>query len=211
MYFMCGKTFIEQYVFEDPKKVLRTQFCIVSNSIKKGDRYAKQAIVVSELHPSMSSLVDTDDYKRDEEYRDSYFDRCRSCKPLLATLIKYVIEEDATVVFLCAEKEKKYRYLNMIQEFVMDEFGFPIYDYKKYKEGKVQPQKFDAEETLKICNKILKKAKIDGEESLLRDKDRHSKLKEMSKKELKALCKRYNLYYDGMDKSDMIDSLEYLY
>ena len=45
MYFMSGKTFIEQYVFEDPKKVLRTQFCIVSNSIKKGDRYAKQAIV----------------------------------------------------------------------------------------------------------------------------------------------------------------------
>ena len=130
---------------------------------------------------------------------------------MLATLIKYVIEEDATVVFLCAEKEKKYRYLNMIQEFVMDEFGFPIYDYKKYKEGKVQPQKFDAEETLKVCNKILKKAKIDGEESLLRDKDRHSKLKEMSKKELKAMCKRYNLYYDGMDKSDMIDSLEYLY
>ena len=33
----------------------------------------------------------------------------------------------------------------------------------------------------------------------------------MSKKELKAMCKRYNLYYDGMDKSDMIDSLEYLY
>ena len=47
-----------------------------------------------------------DDYKKNEEYKEEYIKRISEYNPFFATLIKYVLEENNTIVFLCGEKEK---------------------------------------------------------------------------------------------------------
>lgn len=210
MYFMSGKTFLNQYINEDPKKVMKTQFVIVSSTIRKNGKYEDQVINGNNvLAPSQYLIADYDDYKHNTEYRREYFNQLDEGRAFLATIIKYVIEENMTVVLLCGQREKKYNYLNMIQEYVEQEFGFHIYDYKKYKDGKEKPVKIDQSEVLYVCNRILKKAKKDKKKKMLStEKGRKSYISEMKKKTMKKELKKRGLYVDDMSKSEMEDMLQ---
>lgn len=209
MYYMNGDTFLKQYVNEDPKKVLDTQFVLISSTIRKNGKYGKQIINANNnLYPSMELIMDYDDYKHNENYREEYFLQLESNKPLFATLIKYVIEEGYTIVFLCGKREKKYNYLKMIQEFIKEEFHFHIYDYKKYKEGKEKIIKYEPSEVLHICDKILKKAeKAKKKKMMSTEKGRKEIISSMTKKELKKELKSRDLYIDGMSRYEMEDML----
>ena len=206
MYFMSGKTFLETYIEEDPKKVLSTQFVIVSSSIRKKGKYKKQILNANNnfLVPQ-DLLVDYSDYKHDQNYKDAYFEICNESKALLATLIKYTLEENMTIVFLCGQREKKYRALNMLQEYMEMKFGFHMYDYKKYKNGKEKPRVIDESYVLKKCNKIISKAEKDAKTKQLKTKEGRSK---MSKKDLKKELKKRGLYLKDMSKSEMLDMLD---
>ena len=49
IYFMNGKTFLEEYIKENPRKVLKTQFVIVSSTIRKTGKYENQVINMNNL------------------------------------------------------------------------------------------------------------------------------------------------------------------
>lgn len=209
MYFMNGKTFLKEYIKENPRKVLKTQFIIVSSTIRKTGKYEKQVMNYNNfMYPSMDLICDYDDYKNDPEYHQGYMNQLDDCKPTFATLIKYVIENNSTIVFLCSYTEKKYYYLNLIQKYVKEEFGFPIYNYKKIKEGKARIEKYDEDGVVCLCNEILKNA---AEEQMNKrmssDVGRKEIISSMTKDEMKKELKKRDLYVKGMEKSEMRDML----
>lgn len=212
MFIVDGKTFIKKFIKENPEKVLSTQFVIVSSTIRKlgKARWDKQVINSNTLlYPPQNLIMEYDDYKHDEEYKREYFNYLDRAKPLLATLIKYVIESDYTVVFLCGKKEMKYNYLNLIRKYIKSEFGFHVYNYEKVKKGKEKPSQINESHTLKLCNKILKQAKNDKKHNMLQtERGRKEYFSKMSKKELKKELKKMGLYDPSMDKEELIDMLE---
>ena len=207
---MNGKTFINQYIKENPRKVLRTQFVSVSSTIRKNNKYSKQIINANNmLYPSIELVMDYEDYKHDENYKLGYFEQIEEYKPFFATLIKYALEENYTIVFLCGYREKKYNYLKMIQEYLDETFSFHMYDYKKLKKGKEKIQDFDYDDVLRLTNKVLKKAAKDKRDKMLSSESGRAKLfKSMSKSELKKELKGRDLYFKGMSRSEMIDVLD---
>ena len=211
MYFMDGKTFLKKYIDEDPSKVLRTQFVIVSSTIRKGPKYGSQVINANTmLFPRDELIMDYDDYAHNENYKEEYMEVLTEHKPFFATLINYVLDSNYTIVFLCSHLERKYYYLNLIQEFLDKEFHFHMYNYKKYKNGKEKPVAMDVAEVHYICDKILKKAKKDAKKKALSSNETNKRhyIDSLSKSELKKELKRRLLYSDGMSRKEMKEMLE---
>ena len=209
IFFMSGKPFINEYLDENPNKILRTQFVIVSSIIRKTGKYEKQIINANHaLYPPQELLLDYDDYKKNEEYHAKYKEFLKDSNPLLATLIKYAIEEDSLIVFLCSEKEKKYHYLKLIHDYILEEFGYEIYDYKKLKSGKLKIKKCNESEVLEKCKKVIKKAKKHQKENMLStEHGRETYFGNMSKKKVIKKLKKNNLYDETMSSSDMRELL----
>lgn len=214
MYFMSGKTFLTQYINEDLDKVWKTQFVIVSSTIKKSGKYEKKKRMINAnnlLFPKEDLIVDYKDYRHNDAYKARYYDQLDANKPFFATLIKFVIDKRTTVVFLCGEREKKYGYFEIMQDYLEDEFNFHIYNYKKYKEGKEKVFRINSSLVLKKCDKILKKAKkYKSEQAMSSDYTRMHYIKSLSKKELKKELNKRSLYSDGMTRSEMEDILDVL-
>lgn len=191
-----------------PKHALKAQYVIVSSTIRRNRKYEKNVVAAPNLYPEQQLLLDYDNYK-DENYRDGYFEKLseRENKTLLATFIKYSIEEKATIIFLCGHKEKKYRYLNYIKDFIESEFGYKVYDYKKT--GLVKDTKNNDEYALKKCEQVIKYAKDSEMARMMRtESGRKQYAKSLKKSELKKKLKASGLYYKGMDKSEMIESFQ---
>ena len=138
-----------------------------------------------------------------------YKEFIRDSNPLLATLVKYSIEDDVNIVFLCSEKEKKYQYLKLISAYMLDEFGYPMYNYKKMISGKVKKQKYDEAYVLSRCGKILKKAKKHKKERMLStESGRKEYFGKMSKKEMKKKLEKLGLYDKKLTTSEMRELLD---
>lgn len=212
VYFMDGKTFLEKYIEENPDKVLDSQFVIVSNNIRvlKGS-YEKQIIVAKQLMPDSSLLLDYKEYDCKDSYIEEYRKTLSSVKnkALLATIIKYAVEEKSTIVFLCSKREGKYRYLKILAEYVEEEFGYHIYNYKKYKKGREKVTEYNPSYTLSRCDRALKKAKkAEKKLKLSKDSTRIPYFKSLSKKELIKMARKEGVYVVGMSKSELIDTLD---
>lgn len=206
MYFMNGKTFINTFMNENPETILKAQYVIVSSTIRKNGKYKDQVMQASsELFPRANMITDFDDYKHNQNFIEEYKDILDENKPLLCTLIRYSILEDATVIFLCGKREhKRYAFFNILQEYIEDEFGFHIYDYKKYKEGKEKAYNFSKSLVIERCNKVLKHAKKEAmERKLSTERGRQT----LSKKDLKKELKKRGLYVPDMSKDEMLDTL----
>lgn len=210
MYIMNGKTFLTTYIKEDPRLVLETQYVVASSLIRKAGRYEKQVINAANiLYPPSLMIIDYEDYK-DPEYEARYSDHLREvAKPFMATLVQYCLDSSANVVILCAKKEWQYRYLQILKEFILEEFGFHIYDYKKVKKGKEKIVEDDDAAVAAICRKVLKKAKknrIALQKMSERGRDQY--VNELDKSEMIKKLKKKNLYVKGMSKSEMMETLK---
>jgi hypothetical protein len=213
IYFMGGKTFLDKFVNEDPKKVLSTQYVIVSQSIRKTSGKFKHQMLVGNnaLYPNMDLIMDYDDWSENESYQTAYLEVLREHEAFLATIIKFALEDaEGDIVFLCGEQERKYYYLELIRDYVEDRFKYHIVDYKKYKKGKDKlKKKFSPDDTLAICKKVIKKAKKTAKDAKMStDTGRESIISEMSKKTMKKKLKKMSLYSEGMTKSEMADMLK---
>ena len=209
IYIMDGETLVKTYINEDPKKIKETQYVLISNSIRKNGKYKDQVVNANNiLLPKQDLILDYDDYTS-PSYQNAYREYINERKPFLATLIKYAIEEDGIVILLCSKREKKYLYLDMLKEFIEDEFDYPVYNYKKYKKGKEKYRDIDYDDVIKKCNKVLKKAKKDEiDKKLSTERGREEYFNSLSKSELKKELKKMDLYQKGMSKSEMIDMLD---
>ena len=211
IFWMNSKVFQNDFLTnEKDDDILEAQYVVASSRIRI-DREGQIDNIISAkamLFPDayVCSGVTAD------EFRSRYFEQCEKNSAFISTLIKGSIEEGYNIILLCTHKERKLKYLDYLSQYIYIEFGYPVYEYKTYSSGKYELVKYDKEKVLKKCNKILKETKeIQKERLLSTDNGRKSILKEykkMSKKELKKILKKRNLYTDGMDKSEMIDTLE---
>lgn len=208
MYIMNGETFLRKYINEDPDTVLSTQYAIVSSHIRKAGRYEGQVINANApLYPNELSLLDYEDYT-DPKYVDEVQSRFEDSLPFLAVLISYCLDEDSNVVFLCSEKEWKYRYLKILKDFILERFEFHVYDYKKVKSGKEKIVEDDEGVVSSTCRKILKQAKKDQKEKMLTtDRGREKYIDDLDKDKMIKKLKAMNLYVKGMSKEEMKDTL----
>lgn len=209
IFYMNGKTFIKQFMKENPDQVLDSQYILVSNHIRKTGEHEDQVISNMGLFPSSRLIMDFDDYD-DEEYQLEYMKQLESYKPFLATIIKYAIDDNMTIIMLCSKTEWKYKFFPVLKLFVQYEFaGYPIYDYKLVKKGKEAPINYDTREVRSICKKILKSTSKRERERTIRNRNTRLKwLQSLKKKDLIKELKKIGFYDEGMDKDDMIETLD---
>lgn len=208
--YMNSKTFINKFIKEKSELVLGTQYVLVSQGISYGKKYDKQVIRLGSAYPPISAILDIDDYTSDE-YKKEYFNHIKKNNVIftLATLVKYSIEDGVPIVLMCTPKEYKYHHLQLLADYIMEEFKYPVYNYKSLKKGTEAIVEVDEKRCLAKVNKVLKKGeKLKKEKALSNDKTKEKYLKSMSKKELKEELKKQGLYIDGMDRSEMIDMLD---
>lgn len=185
IYHMNSSTFFKIFLDESPKKILKTQYVIASDRIRKGNRYNDNVIIGNLLLPTSGVLMSFNNDEDHKEFQSKYRSQLHGrAKTLIATLIKASIEEQYTLVILTTSMEAKFGFLKILEEWVFDVFKYPIYDYKLYKEGKQEIQSFNPAYTLDQCKNIMKKAKSNNMKQSLSSTDGRKRLaKKMSKKE----------------------------
>lgn len=206
--YMDSKTFLKKYIKENkPKVVLDTQYAIVSSTIRKSGRH-ENVISASQLFPGNRMLSDYITTGDAVEFKYSYFNQLEDNKPLLAVLIKGAIEEEYNIVFMCSNKEKKrWKYLKLLSEFVEQEFNYPMIKYED--KDSLSGVKFNKDKTMDKVHKVLKAAKKDKKRKQLQSvRGREKILSKMSKDEMKKELKKMNLYYKGMTKEEMLDTMD---
>lgn len=217
MYILNSRTFFETFLKEKPDKILKAQYVIVSSRIRKSKKYDNIISGSNILYPDQNILSHT--YKSskmsdlcddDDEFKNSYINQLKESRAFLATLIKGSIEEQYKIIFICSRNEwKNFKYLQILAEFIWDEFGYPVYDYKKIKNRSQTIIAFNTEEVIRHCNKVLKKASDKKIKEMSSTVDGRIKMvKQMSKDEMKEKLKAMHLYTGNMSKSEMIEMLE---
>ena len=210
IYTMNTKTFMKIFSHEDPKRIEKTQFVVISKRIRKTAE-EDNVIFCPKLFPSDMLLADRrstfDEGFFEREYRQS-LDEDRLT---LAIIIKGVIEEKYTVVFLSTLKEWQIGYMQILSDYIEEEFGYPIIDYKKYKLNKELPhivKNFDERIALDRCNEIIKEEEHKKRKRMMKTKEgRRELVKNMSTEEMKKQLKKMNLYANGLDRHSMKELL----
>lgn len=216
IYFMSGKTLITKYVVEEKAEdIFETNFVLASQRVRRGtiannSKFREQIIDGSiGFYPDMEMILDYKDYK-DPEYERKYKESLHRMLPTLALLIKAHYESDLTIVFVCAESEKKYRHLKLIRDFVREEFlGFEIYDYKKtghIKGGDALTQ--NDIDILILCDDVIKDAKEEDKmRSMMTRRGRKMYVQSCTAKQLKNELKARGECYSDMSRGEMAGKL----
>ena len=209
MFYIDSKTFQNDFLTsESDNDILKTQYVIISQRIRKHDGNAKNIIIMNSiLYPPMTKLTD-------EDNREEYFEELDNRKANLATLILGSIEEKFNIMFICTKKESKLKYLKWLSEYIFYEFGYVVYKYEA-DAYKVIDEVIDKEEdkrVAKLCKKILKdKKKEEYNRKLMSDQGRDQimdEYKKMKKKKLIKIAKKKGFYSKGMDKDDILSFLK---
>lgn len=210
IYAMNTKTFLKIFSKEDTKKIEKTQYVIISKRIRKTVE-EPNVIFCAKLFPSDMLLAD---YR--SEFEEGFFEReyrkhLDRNKLTLAVIIKGVIKDKYPVVLLCTLKEWKVGYMKILCDYIMDEFGYPVINYKKFKLNNELPGKakqFDERNILDRCNEIIKDEEKRKRNNLMKTKNgRRELVDNMSTDEMRKELKRMNLYSPDIDRHTMKELL----
>ena len=210
IYMMHSKTFFEKFLNnESDRDILKAQYVCISTHIRRRDTNMENIICLNKILYPGSSVLNLGTF---EDMRDAYHEQLKEdALPLLAELIRGSIENNLNIIFICTKSEWKLQYLKWLSEFIIMEFEYPVYKYSKYIDG-CPLIKYDKHKVLsnvkKICNDAQKKLFDSQRKSKQGQKKILHEYKSMSKKELKQICMKEELYYDGMSKQEMLDILE---
>ena len=209
MWAMNTKTFATMFAeVEQPKKVLKAQYIIVSTRIRKNGTDGN-VVPMSKLFPNPIILSD---YRMELDpsfFQREYEKQLDRQKHVLAILISTSLELGEPMIFLCTPKEWKLGFIKILAKYIEREFHYPVINYKKYKKRpwKVEPP--DITLVSSICESVIrKKQKAVRKEKLKTKQGRRELVSEMSKDEMIAELKRINLYYKDLTKSEMKELLE---
>lgn len=211
IYYMNSKTFFKIFLHEDPEKILNCQYVIISECIKRGDQYKKQVIVATKfLFPTDDALASFGMSESHYEFKERYRYQLETYgKTTLSVMVKSVLEENYTIILLCTKKDSRFKFMELIAEWVEENLGYPIYDYKAYKEGKQKMKEYNPSLVLKACNRMIKEAsKERWKKKSKTAQGRRDLLNRMSKKEKKKMLKKMNLYSSSMTKKEIDEMLE---
>lgn len=217
IYIMNTKTFDKIFSKEDPKKIEKTQFIIASKRIRKS-KEEDSVIFMRNLVPPDMLLADANSfiYFAGEKSATDFFEKeykkhLDKFRLTLAIIIKGVVEENLTEMFMCTYKEWNIGYMRVLAEYIEEEFHYPVIDYRKYKLKKKLPRvlDFSREEVISICNKVIRKEMKKQRKEKMKTKEGTLEIiRNMSKDEMRRELKRLNLYSPELDKQTMRELLE---
>lgn len=206
LYIMDGKTFKEVFAKkEDPDKILRSKFLIISGRIRNLNKFRKNVVKANHvLFPDNRLLADFGMFDHgffEREYRKTL----KKAKGFLSSLVYNAVTKNKTIILLCSETEwNGTGYLKIIAQYIEDEFHYPVYDYKKYKKGKEKIRSFNREEVIDLCLKQQKEDRIEYVDEKMKTKSGCKELlQELSTKEMKRILINSDLYVKGMGKKQM--------
>ena len=210
IYYMHSKTFFEEFLNnESDRDILDAQYVCVSTHIRRRDTNMENIICLNgTLYPGATVL----NRGTFEDMREAYHEQLsEEALPLLAELIRGSIEDNLNIIFICTKKEWKLKYMKWLVEYIMMEFEYPVYNYRKYINN-CPLFIYDREKVLKRVKSITDEARKKLFETQRKSKNGRKRIlheyKSMSKKELKKICIEEDLYYDSMTKQEMLDMLE---
>ena len=210
IYYMNSNTFFDVFLEkEDDHDILQAQYVCVSSHIRKRDTDVTNVVCLSSMLYPGPTVFNKGSF---EEMKSEYFAQLEEeAIPFLAHLIYGSIKDNYNIILMCNKKEWKLKYLKWLSEFIFYYFDYPIYDYKRFING-CGIIEYDREKILKKTKKIIKETKNENTKKLEQSKLVRRKLmnqyKSMSKKELKKILIKKELYTEGMSKFEMIDMLE---
>ena len=189
--------------------IIKTQFVIVSTRIKKKTNSNENIVVATRsLYPGIE-FYDNEDDK--DKAREAYYRQLDCSKPFLAAIVKGSIKKNYNIIFICSDNEWKQGYLKFLKDYIIQEFEYPVYNYRKYVYG-CSLYQYSDKRSLKICNRILKKVKEKSEEELAKTFNGRKRLihqyKKMETKDLIKRIKNIGLYHKNMRRDEMLDILE---
>lgn len=209
MWTMHTKTFATMFAkVEQPKKVLKAQYIIVSTRIRKSGTDGN-VVSISNLFPNPMILAD---YRLDIDssfLRRAYEKQLDDQKHLLAILVSTALDIGEPIIFLCTPKEWKLGFIQILSEYIEREFHYPVINYKKYKKHPWTVNPPDITLISNICESVIRKRQNSVRKEKLKTKSgRLDLVNNMSKDEMAAELKRMNLYYKDLSKSEMRELLE---
>ena len=195
IYYMNSETFFNEFLNnESDRDILKAQYVCISTHIRRRDTNIDNVICLNNiLYPGASVL----NRGTLEDMRDEYHEQLSTeAIPLIAELIRGSIEDNHNIIFLCTKKEWKLKYIKWLAEFIIIEFDYPVYNYKKYING-CPLIEYNKEKILKRVKSISEDARKKLHAQQRKTKQGRRKIlhdyKSMSKKELKKICMEENL------------------
>ena len=215
IFWMTSKILQDDFLkYEDDDEILKASYVIVSTRItaKRKNKKGNVMNLKANFFPDARTCSSCDD----DYFQRRYFEQLDVLenKLLLGALIKASIKEGTNIIFICTHKERKLKYMKYLEQYMMLEFGYPMYEYRAFSLGIYDKVKYDKKKILKKIDKLSEKAQKKHESKLINDGSKSSikqvmkRYKEMNKKELKNELKKRNLYTKGMDKETMLDTIE---
>lgn len=206
IYIMDGKAFQKTFIKkEDPDKILKARYVIVSSRIRTTDDTIKNVQKANRLlFPPRDILVDSG-YMDREFFNREYRYCLRDAQSFLASVVMNAILKKKTFIFLCSESEWSVGYLEEIAKFIEEKFHYPVYNYMMYKKGKEKSRPFSKEKAIKACKKQQDEDKNKELHEAIRNKQKRKKiLKKLSNKEMKTILQNIDAYVDGMSRKQMV-------
>ena len=205
IFYLNSRELVDYFLpYEKDKDILESQYVLVSSRILKRDAELENIVSAkSILYPNPEAFSASTD---DKFYR-LYYKQLSKQVVFFASVIKETIENNNQIIFLCTEKESRTGLFSVMEQYVWEEFSYPIYSYTEYTSN-CELKDYDEKKVLKYCNKLLDKAHKKSVFQNGNEKEQSKYFKKKSKKELKKMLKKENLYYDGMDKEEMIETIE---
>lgn len=206
---MNTKTFATMFAkVEQPKKILKAQYVIVSSRIRKTG-VDSNVVSMSKLFPNPVLLSD---YRLDLDpsfFRTEYERQLDKQKHLLALLVSSAMDLGEPIIFLCTPKEWNMGYMKILAEYVGREFHYPVINYKKYKKHPWNVDPPDINLVSSLCESTIRKKQKDIRKKKLKTPEgRRDLVNGMSKSEMIEELKKLNLYYKNLGKGEMRELLE---
>jgi hypothetical protein len=186
---------------ETDESILDAQYVIVSNRIRRRGIY-DNAITANVLFPDPLVMMNIST----GDIVNAYYNQLSKNKTLLAVLISDVIIHKHNIIFLCTKNEFKLcKHLDLIANFIYNEFEYPVYRYKDLAKGNIDIIDYDESKVYKKCMKIVNESKHN---QIIANVKNDRKLKDNEKKKLKKILKQEGLYKKGMSISEMKDIVD---
>lgn len=204
---MNSKEFIKDFVSRyDTRKF---QYVLVSDDIrtngKKDNVYALGALIPP---PDIVSIYVNKGIC--DKYKQKYFEYLSEEKVenLLTIMVKLCAIDNTDVIILCSDDETKYKYMEMISEYMETIYHIKVFKYKKIKKDLYDHDSIkESKKTMKVLKKKLPRIKNVNKKS---DEDLVIEyLSAFTTKELKTICKKQGIKVKkDYSRKDIINKLK---
>lgn len=156
LYFMDLKEFVNHFVeMMDYEDVLHYQYVLISSTLRSNNS-RENVTKMSALYPSHRLVSDWLCDHLEDDFVERYYEELSDSKVSVAVLLECVLSEEIDTVFINAPGEdKRVPYMEIFASYVQNEFGVPVYNFKRIRKGLDDFVEWDKKAALHDVKKFL--------------------------------------------------------